>query len=58
MCSLTCVELEECVLADGVHLDEKYRVATPPLFVERSPSSDLPRFVTKHDSQLGCLAVR
>ena len=40
VCSMTCVELEECVLADGVHLDEKYRVATPPLFVERSPSSD------------------
>jgi hypothetical protein len=37
---MTCVELEECVLADGVHLDEKYRVATPPLFLGRSESGD------------------
>jgi len=35
VCSLTCVEFEDCVLADGVQLDDKYRVATPPLFVPR-----------------------
>lgn len=42
VCTMTCVEFEECVLADGVHLDEHYRVATPPLFVRRRASDDAP----------------
>ena len=42
VCAMTCVEFEECVLADGVHLDEHYRVATPPLFVRRWASNDAP----------------
>ena len=35
VCSLTCVEFDECVLADGVKLDNGFRVATPPLFIPR-----------------------
>ena len=42
VCAMTCVEFEECVLADGVHLDDHYRVATPPLFVRRRASDDAP----------------
>tara|TARA_B100000683_G_scaffold257768_2_gene279621 strand:+ start:606 stop:1733 length:1128 start_codon:yes stop_codon:yes gene_type:complete len=42
VCTMTCVEFEECVLADGVHLDEHYRIATPPLFVRRRASDDAP----------------
>lgn len=43
VCSMTCVEFEECLLSDGVKLDENFRVATPPLFVSRKTA-------TTHDS--------
>jgi GR25 family glycosyltransferase involved in LPS biosynthesis len=39
LCAATCVEFEDCILADGVGLDANYRIATPPLFVPRAKNN-------------------
>lgn len=39
VCSMTCVEFEECLLSDGVKLDENFQLATPPLFVSRKTAT-------------------
>jgi len=40
LCKATCVEFDECFLADGVGLNSDYRIATPPLFVPRAKDAN------------------
>jgi len=34
ICKVSCIELDDCILNEGVDM-EGYRLATPPLFVPR-----------------------
>ena len=49
ICSVQCIELDDCILHEGVGM-QGYRIATPPLFV---PRQDMKSTIGQMDSETG-----